>query len=255
MNTVDLSQFVPYNLKMNKETSMIIEAGTIEPVYATRKLFDMKEVIYDKQWLANQKNNFDLYYMYRDLTREEDKVIFQEHKVRFDVTIIPPNTLGKEYIKTAGHFHPEAMKDFSFPEVYEVMHGEGIYVLQKDKINPETNETEVIIINAIAGDQVLIPPGYGHVTINASTSETLVMNNLVSSDFSSIYDSIKEHEGAAYFYLKSNEWKKNPNYDQDFYINEVQPDKFDSKPFYLSFIDNPEKWIFLNKPSKKDTWL
>ncbi|MHA1356466.1 MAG: glucose-6-phosphate isomerase family protein [Candidatus Heimdallarchaeota archaeon] len=121
---------------MNKETSMIIEAGTIEPVYATRKLFDMKEVIYDKQWLANQKNNFDLYYMYRDLTREEDKVIFQEHKVRFDVTIIPPNTLGKEYIKTAGHFHPEAMKDFSFPEVYEVMHGEGIYVLQKDKINP-----------------------------------------------------------------------------------------------------------------------
>lgn len=255
MNTIDLSQFVPYTLKMNKETSMIIEAGAIEPNYATRKLFDMKEVIYDKEWLENQKDNFDLYYMYRDLTRDEDKPIFQEHKVRFDVTIIPPNTLGKEYIKTAGHFHPEAKEDYSFPEVYEVMHGEGLYILQKDKADPKTNETEIIFINAIAGDQVIIPPGYGHVTINTSSTDTLVMNNLVSSDFNSIYEPVKEHEGAAYFYLKNNEWKKNPKYDQDFYMNEVQPGKYDQKPFYLSFIDNPEKWIFLNKPWTKDTWL
>lgn len=255
MSTIDLSQFVPYNLKMNKETSMIVDAGEIKPTFATRKLFDMKEVIYDKQWLENQEDNFDLYYMYRDLTRQEDKTIFQEHKVRFDVTIIPPNTLGKEYIKTAGHFHPEAKENFSFPEVYEIMNGEGIYLLQKDKANAKTNETEVIIIKALAGDQVLIPPGYGHVTINASLTETLVMNNLVSSDFSSIYEPVKEHQGAAYFYLKSNEWKKNPSYDQDFYMNEIQPNKFDKLPFYLSFIDNPEKWIFLNKPWKKDNWL
>jgi hypothetical protein len=38
-------------------------------------------------------------------------------------------------------------------------------------------------------------------------------------------------------------------------MNEEQPGKFDQKPFYLSFIDNPEKWIFLNKPWKKDNWL
>ena len=140
VDIIELSQFVPYSMKLNKETSMIIEAGAIEPIYATRKLFDMKEVIYDKQWLENQKENFDLYYMYRDLTRDEDKPLYQQHKIRFDVTIIPPNTLGKEFIKTAGHFHPEAKEGFSFPEVYEVMHGEGVYILQKDKVDPETNE-------------------------------------------------------------------------------------------------------------------
>ena len=215
----------------------------------------MTEVIFDKKWLENQKENFDLYYMYRDLTREEDKTLYQEHTVRFDVTIIPPNTLGMEYIKTAGHFHPEAKQGHSFPEAYEVMNGEGLYVLQKDTVDPKTNEIEIIFINAIAGDQVLIPPGYGHVTINTSATETLVMNNLVSSDFSSIYDPVKEHEGAAYFYLKTNDWKKNPNYDQEVFLNEVQPGRIDKKPFYLSFIEKPDKWIFLNKPWKKDTWL
>jgi hypothetical protein len=66
---------------------------------------------------------------------------------------------------------------------------------------------------------------------------------------------VKENEGAAYYYLKTNEWKKNPSYEQDFYMNEMQPSKFDNLPFYLSFINNPEKWIFLNKPWKKDNWL
>jgi len=254
VDIIELSQFVPYSMKLNKKTSMIIEAGAIEPIYATRKLFDMKEVIYDKQWLENQKENFDLYYMYRDLTRDEDKPLYQQHKIRFDVTIIPPNTLGKEFIKTAGHFHPEAKEGFSFPEVYEVMHGEGVYVLQKDKVDPKTNEIEIIIIKAKAGDQVLIPPGFGHVTINASSTTTLVMNNLVSSAFSSIYDPIKHHEGAAYFYLSNNEWMKNPNYKQELKIKEVQPEKIVEKPFYLSFLEKPETWIFLNKPWEKDNW-
>jgi len=31
-----------------------------------RRLFDMREVIYDKSWLAAAED-FDLYYMYRDL--------------------------------------------------------------------------------------------------------------------------------------------------------------------------------------------
>ena len=252
MENIDLSKFVPFELYIDKKTSLIKRAGDIELNYNVRKLFDMKEVIYDNQWLKNQKNNFDLYYMYRDLTRDNDKELFQNHKIRFDVTIIPANFLGKEFVKTAGHFHPEAKEGYSFPEVYEVMHGEGLYLLQNNI--SKNNEIEIILISAKAGDQVLIPPGYGHITINPSKTETLVMNNLVSSQFSSIYEPIKNHAGAAYIYLKDGSWNKNPTYKNELLIKEKTPAKIVDKPFYLSFLENPDEWVFLNEPWKREEW-
>ena len=101
MAAIDLSKFVPYELLVDSETSKIVKAGDIEPTFSTRKLLDMKDVIYDQEWLITQKEDIDLYYMYRDLTRVEDKELYQKHDIRFDVTIIPPKFLGKEYVKTA----------------------------------------------------------------------------------------------------------------------------------------------------------
>ena len=252
MKNTNLSNFVPFEFIFNNETNKLSKAGDIKLDFATRKLFDMKEVIYDQEWLNTQKDNFDLYYMYRDLTRDEDKETFQKNKVRFDVTIIPPRTIGQELIKTAGHFHPIIKEGVSYPEVYELMYGEGIYLLQKD--SSENNTLEIIVIKAKAGDQIMIPPRYGHITINPSESKALVMNNLVSSDFSSIYGSIKEKRGAAYLLLKDGNWIKNKQYEEELMILEKEPQKITEKPFYLSFIENPDKWIFLNEPWSKDTW-
>ena len=41
----------------------------------------------------------------------------------------------------------------------------------------------IALVKTTKGDIVLIPPGYGHVTINPSAEETLVMANLVSTAF------------------------------------------------------------------------
>ncbi|MHA1220341.1 MAG: glucose-6-phosphate isomerase family protein, partial [Candidatus Heimdallarchaeota archaeon] len=226
----------------------------ITPNYSTRKLFDMKEVIYDLDFLETQEEDLDLYFMYRDLTREEDKAIFQQNSVRFDVTIIPPKMLGREFVKTAGHFHPEVKKDISYPEVYEVMYGKAFYLLQK-QTKKKRERLELIVIHAKAGDQVLIPPGYGHVTVNPSKKITLIMNNLVSSKFSSIYDEIKKKKGAAYLYHSNRTWIRNPTYQQKILVLEKNPQKLSEKPFYLSFLEDPEQWIFLNEPWTKETWL
>lgn len=252
MPNTNLSKFVPFELLLDINSKKLGKAGDIELDFAVRKLFDMKEVIYDQTWLSQQEDNFDLYYMYRDLTRTQDKKIFQENNVRFDVTVIPPQTLGKEHVKTAGHFHPEAKEGVSYPEVYELMYGEGIYLLQRDSI--ENNTIEIIIVKAKAGDQILIPPGYGHITINPSKTDTLVMNNLVSSAFSSIYGSIKEKQGAAYLLLNDNNWIKNDQYTEELKVLEREPKKIVNQPFYLSFIENPDEWIFLNEPWTKDIW-
>lgn len=167
-----------------------------------RRLYDMQDVIYDKSWLAKAEN-VELYYMYRDLhLSRSDQEKLLEQGLRYDITIIPPRMLGIEYVKTAGHYHPQVQgSNVTYPEIYEVLEGEALYLLQKQDLS------DVVVVSAFAGDKVLIPPGYGHITINRSNN-TLKMANFVARDFSSLYEPYKKMEGGAYFFTRDG-WIKN----------------------------------------------
>jgi glucose-6-phosphate isomerase, archaeal len=161
-----------------------------------RWLHDMSDVIYDQSWLRDAKN-FELYFMYRDLYLSlADRDLLLDQGLRYDITIIPPGMLGIEYIKTAGHYHPIPKGGrVSYPEIYEVLEGEALYLLQKRDLS------DVVAVNALAGDKVLVPPDYGHVTINRS-NKTLKMANFVARDFQSLYEPYREKAGGAYYFTK-----------------------------------------------------
>ncbi|MHC1569625.1 MAG: glucose-6-phosphate isomerase family protein [Candidatus Syntropharchaeales archaeon] len=176
------------------DLSLTFGDKVIQPVI--RRLSDMRELLFDKSF-AVDADDMDLYYMYRDLyLSKNDWEIIKEAGLRYDITIIPPRMLGKEFIKTAGHYHPLIDSgEITYPEVYEVLEGEAHYLLQRlenDQI------TDVVVVEAEAGDKVIIPPGYGHITINAS-NKRLKMANWVARNFSSIYDPIRAKRGGAYF--------------------------------------------------------
>lgn len=173
-----------------------------------RMLYDMKEVLFDREWV-DQAGNMELYYMYRDLYGSKSELEkIKENNLRYDITVIPPRMLGREYIKTAGHYHPFVPgTELSYAEVYQVLEGKATYLLQKQE---DGMITDVMVYNANKGDCVVIPPGYGHITINA-TGETLKMANWVARDFSSVYEPIKEMSGAAY-YLLIDGFITNPDY-------------------------------------------
>jgi glucose-6-phosphate isomerase len=196
-----------------------------------RMLYDMDEVLFDRQWLRSA-DNMELYYMYRNLYRNNsDREIISRHNLSYDITIIPPKMLGREYVKTAGHYHPHIPgTDISYTEVYQVLEGEAIYLLQKQEGG---RITDVMAYNAKKGDCVLIPPGYGHITIN-SAGETLKMANWVYRDFSSIYDTIRKLSGGAY-YLLVDGFIKNASY------QDVAPIRF------MDVMDYPELGIFAGK--------
>src|SRR3990167_10567232 len=82
-----------------------------------RFLYEMKEVLYDKKWVK-ESPNITLYYMYRGIKRKNG--------LRYDITIIPPKMLGKEFVKTKGHEHKN-----HFPELYMVLEGKALYLMQK----------------------------------------------------------------------------------------------------------------------------
>lgn len=192
----------------------------------TRCLNDMRNVIYDQDWLKIAPN-FELYSMYRGLEKKDI--------LRYDITVIPAKMLGLEFVKTKGHYHIG-----KYQEVYIVLEGKAIYLMQtlsddKDGIK------DVYAVNAQKGDVVIIPPYYGHVTINPSENEDLKMANWVSDNCKSDYSLYEKLQGACYYYTllpdsERTEWVKNKNY------KNIPPLRFEkplkSIPEDLGFLKN-----------------
>jgi glucose-6-phosphate isomerase len=147
------------------------------------------------------------YHMYRNVARSaEDRRWIEEQQIRFDITVIPPGNLCGEYIKTKGHFHPSNPSGTGYPEIYEVLAGEAHYLVQTRDCS------DVVLISACTGEIVIVPPGYGHVTINPSRTAVLQMANIVSSVFDGEYQGYEDRHGAAFFEMKNGEIMKNPAY-------------------------------------------
>jgi len=187
-----------------------------------RYLNDMKDVILDKEWLKTAPN-LELYYMYRGL-KEKDGL-------RYDITVIPAQMLGKEFTKTKGHKHIGA-----YPEIYIVLEGEAIYFMQKQTRLAARQEQDIIedvyTVKAKKGDVVIIPSYYAHVTINPS-NQNLKMANWMAIEAESDYTPIQKMQGACYFYTKEG-WIKNKSYKQVPELRFEEPKK--SIPEDLSFL-------------------
>ncbi|MDY6776572.1 MAG: glucose-6-phosphate isomerase family protein [Candidatus Nanohaloarchaea archaeon] len=227
-----------------------LEFGAVEREPDTRQLDEMRSLLLDHDF-AQEADNRVLYYMYRGLYREGDQGKIESHDLRYDITVIPPQHLGREYVKTKGHYHPDAGRGVSYPEIYEVISGEAHYLLQKK----EGGEiVDVVVVEAEAGDKVVIPPGYGHITINPSKRK-LKMANWVSSRFDSIYGDIEEKKGGAYYETVADEFVPNHNYDDLPRLRRVEAEEvpelgIERGRSMYSLIEAPDNLAFLNRPHK-----
>jgi len=158
-----------------------------------RYLNDVKEIVYDKDWLK-KTSNLELYYMYRGVKEKND--------LRYDITVIPARMLGQEFVKTKGHEHSNG-----YGEVYEVLGGEAIFLMQKTK---NGKVEDVYAVKAKEGEVVIIPSYYAHITINPTKKE-LKIGNWIAGECRNIYENIQKMKGFCYYYTKSG-WIKNKNY-------------------------------------------
>ena len=225
-----------------------LRAGSRKLIPSTRKLKEIKSVLYDKNFLNSKNSEEELYYMYRAVGNEEEDA-FRRYRIKYDITIVKGIDLGSEHNKTLGHYHAIAEKGLSYPEIYEVIDGRAIYLLQKPLGN---GEYEVRIVNAYKGEKLYIPPNYGHITINPEP-KSLVMSNLVGSEFKSDYESIIKMGGGAIFSLCNGEIVFNKSYrDIHVSIEEGADMPFSlekGRSLYDEFVEDPAKFEFLDKPS------
>ncbi len=159
-----------------------------------RLLEDMRGLLYNQEW-AKTAPNFELYYMYRGVKKKDG--------LRYDITVIPPRMLGQEYTKTKGHSHSQ-----EYGEIYIVLRGQALYLLQEYTNN---KIKDVYAVKAKKGEVVVIPPHYGHITINPSKKETLKEANWLCETCQNIYDLFVEKQGACYYFTEGG-WIKNKKY-------------------------------------------
>jgi len=217
------------------------------PEPSVRSAEDLREVLAQ----TGCRDTGAIYFMYRDVARSAaDREWLAEQDLRFDITVIPPRILCGEYVKTKGHYHPSDPAGTGYPEIYEVLAGEAHYLIQ----TPDCSD--VVLITATAGDVVVVPPGYGHVTINPSRQSVLEMANIVSSRFSSNYRGYEDRRGAAYYELASGEFVRNAQYRKSAALRFVRAGCFPrdsgplADPLYQLVRDHAPVLNILNEPEK-----
>ncbi len=178
-----------------------------------RWLSELRDVAYDTRWMEFAPD-IPVYCMYRDLyATREDKDTIVDHQLRYDITVIPPLKMGVEHVKTLGHYHPfiAAGSPYTYPELYEVIEGEAHYLLQRPSDGHLECIADSLIVRARKGDKVVVPPQYGHVTINPS-EKPLKMANWVCRSFNSVYEPYKLLHGGVYYELVSGTLVPNRRY-------------------------------------------
>ncbi len=238
-------------LPLEEENNCLMSDAIEIPEVDIRTIEQAQDVLMEK--VSQPK---ELYYIYRGLSRHADLEIFKEHNVRYDITVIPAQKIGKEFNKTIGHYHPNVPgSDVSYTEIYEVLHGKVHWLLQKVDFEKEPQEVlDVFLVEAYHGDKVVIPPGFGHISINPG-EETLVMANIQASNFEAIYQPVAMAGGGVFFETEKG-FLKNKKYKNKFKPVLIKAKKYEGfgfayhKPMYDSLILHPEAFEFLTRPQK-----
>lgn len=206
-----------------------------------------------------------VYTVYRHVARKVDAAAIRNARLRYDITIIPPGCFRgtrNEFVRTAGHYHTllpggPSSGGMTYPEVYEVISGRADWLIQRPRAeNPSTLEA-VFLIEAGPGEKALIPPGFGHISINAGTNP-LVMANWISEDCTYDYGPFRKFRGGGYWLLEGEmpgtiECERNPGYAAVPELEKLRPKEIPelglvrSRPLY-SLAREPERLRFLNDP-------
>jgi glucose-6-phosphate isomerase len=199
------------------------------------------------------------YLTYRDV-RLAAETRLAASGLRYDVTVTLPGTVRGEFTKTAGHYHALDANGVSWPEIYDVLYGSAVFVLQRAVGDP-SGDPEIdraVAIVAGPGDRLVIPPDYGHVTVNVG-STPLVVADLVAVASSNHYQGYANRRGGAIRIMTAPEQEPpfqpvwNPTFPEVPAGREIVPaselQPFEAEiPLYTLGVELPERVSFLTDP-------
>lgn len=206
----------------------------------------------------------EVYTVWRNVAKHDDLHNIREKKLRYDITVIPEGVfagLRKEFFRTAGHYHPlKPGTDTAYPEVYEVISGSAYFVLQRRSNEESGIIGEIYAVAAETGEKIVMPPGFGHVSINTG-DQPLVLSNWINDTFSYDYEPYRIFGGPGYRLIKgivdgTVEFEKNSSYKEVADVRKLRPREHPEfglskkRPLYaltndldrMEFLSNPERF-------------
>lgn len=253
---INLEQVSGLPIEVDEKTyQLAFKNGLPEVKPSVRKFSEMQAVLMDPEAKSERD---EMYYMYRDVHVADNEYRLRQHHIRYDITVIPPSVIGKEFNKTLGHYHSAIPgTNLGYPEVYEVLHGEALFLIQKLDVDGQVRM--VIAFKAGVGDKVIYPPNYGHSLINIGT-DVLVTSNWVSDQYTADYKTVQDKHGMAYYVIqdeaKKFDFAPNSNYANTPAIRTLQAKDnpgakmLPAEPMYQIGANDPGLLEFLNAPAK-----
>lgn len=196
------------------------------------------------------------------LCREADRELFERHLLQYDLTVVMPGDFNGEFKKTSGHYHGwNDTHSHTYGEVYEVLVGSALFVLQRssdfEELPSENHVEDVILVRVDEGQTLLVPPDYGHASINVGAGP-LVFSDLAYVRCPVWYESVRAHHGMAYYALVGKNGLRavrNRRYGEGCpaarfaTVHEDPSLGIDfSTPLYQGFIEHPAAYEYLARP-------
>ncbi|MDO6517764.1 glucose-6-phosphate isomerase family protein [Zobellia uliginosa] len=203
-----------------------------------------------------------VYAIAMDVGKNEHRELLQNRHLLYGAVIYAAGNLGDEPIRSQGHIHQQSTfaQGWSTPEVYEIWSGKAVIYMQE---TANDNPGRCYAVHAMAGEVVIVPPGWAHATISADPNEALSFGAWCDRDYGFEYDQVREHQGLAWYpILKSGklDWQYNARYKRQKLI-EKSPEKYadfgliQNTPIYTQFENCPKTFDFVSRPDKvKGLW-
>lgn len=203
-----------------------------------------------------------VYTIAMDVGKKKDELDLKQRGLLYGVVAYAAGKLGNEPIKSQGHVHAiSQISKMSTPEVYEILEGQALIYMQ-ESIGKTAGKCYAV--SAEKGDIVIVPPGWGHCTINASTEQTMCFGAWCVRDYAFDYSGLKKQHGFAYVptFEKNDSliWKKNDHYTSAKLIIKKPREysEFDLKEkvsIYYQYEQNPDLFNFVSHPENfKKQW-
>lgn len=155
-----------------------------------------------------------VYSIAMDVGRVEDKAELERRMLLFGAVAYSAGRLGREPVRSQGHVHAVAPHcGWSTPEVFEIWEGRAVVYAQE---RMEDDPGCCVAVEASVGEQVVVPPGWGHYVVNADPAARMVFGALCDRQYGFEYHGVRARGGMAWFPIFGEDgairWERNARY-------------------------------------------
>lgn len=253
----DCTPYAGFALHFDSQTGGIEWGDGLDFERLPRSVADLRQVLLQPDALPADA---ELYTTWNLTAAPADvQARLDEHAMAYTLVMLPPLCVGREYVKTAGHFHtPMPGTTLGYPEVYTHLAGEMLLLLQERADHDPAVVTDMAIVEMRPGFSINIPPNYCHVLINVSDKPAL-MAGLYSKRFKQEYGAIRERRGAAFYVLDGGPGaytvQRNPlytNVPDVRFLTRTEGTIFHpphpAMPLWSGYLQQPDAYDFLTDP-------